>query len=142
MEDIGFVHYWYRHDYPAAAVWFQKAADVPKAPWWLKSLAATTVAQGGDRASSRLMWQAIGQSAESEWLRKDAERRLLQLRALDDIDALPTRVDAAASSTNRPVADWMSLVRARVVPGISIDPSGVPYELVRGRVRVAASSPL
>ena len=55
MEDIGFVHYWYRHDYREAAVWFGKAADIPKAPWWLRSLAATTLAQGGDRASSRLI---------------------------------------------------------------------------------------
>src|SRR5262249_5706030 len=49
LEDIGFVHYWYTHDYLAASEWFQKAADVPGAPWWLRSLAATTRAKGGDR---------------------------------------------------------------------------------------------
>ena len=27
MEDIGFVHYWWRHDYEAAAQWFQRAAE-------------------------------------------------------------------------------------------------------------------
>src|SRR5207253_1133872 len=52
MQDIGFVHYWWRHDYEAAAAWFQRASDVPGAPWWLRSLAANTVAQGGDRQSS------------------------------------------------------------------------------------------
>ena len=31
----------------------------PGAPWWLRSLAATTLAQGGDRQSSRAMWKAI-----------------------------------------------------------------------------------
>jgi len=143
MEDIGFVHYWYRHDYPAASAWFQKAADVPKAPWWLKSLAATTLAQGGDRASSRLMWQAIGQSTESDWLRRDAERRLLQLRALDEIDGLQHKVDAfAAQSGGRPPADWISLARARVLPGIPVDPGGTPYELAGGRVRLAQTSSL
>jgi len=142
MEDIGFVHYWYRHDYQAAGTWFKKAADAPKAPWWLRSLAATTVAQGGDRVSSRLMWETIGQSAESEWLRKDAERRLLQLRALDDIDALQARVNAYAANSGAAPADWASLVRARALPGIPVDPSGTPYELVSGRVRLAESSPL
>ena len=43
MEDIGFVHYWYVHDYRAAGSWFQKASDVPGAPWWLRSLAATSM---------------------------------------------------------------------------------------------------
>jgi hypothetical protein len=141
MEDIGFVHYWYRHDYSAAAAWFQKAAEAPHAPWWLRSLAATTLAQGGDRASSRLMWLAIAQSAESAWLRSDAERRLRQLRALDDIDALQGRVDGFARSGGA-VDDWMSLARARVLRGIPVDPAGTPYELSKGRVRLAQSSPL
>ena len=69
MEDIGFVHYWYLHDYGAAASWFDKASRAPGAPWWLRSLAATTLAQGGDRQSSRTMWEAIRQSAENDWLR-------------------------------------------------------------------------
>jgi len=47
----------------------------------VKSLAATTLAQGGDRRSSRRDVVAILQSAEVDWLRKDAERRLVQLQA-------------------------------------------------------------
>ena len=34
------------------------------------------------------MWQAIRESAEIDWLRNDAERRLLQLDAVDVIDQL------------------------------------------------------
>src|SRR5262245_42483117 len=33
MQDIGFVHYWWRHDYQEAAKWFDKASNVPGAPW-------------------------------------------------------------------------------------------------------------
>src|SRR5207244_6217956 len=51
MEDIGFVHYWYIHDSLTAAAWFRKAGEIPGAPWWLRSLAATTLARGGDRRS-------------------------------------------------------------------------------------------
>ena len=143
MEDIGFVQYWYVHDYHAAARWFQKASEVPGAPWWLRSLAATTLAQGGDRRSSRMMWEAIRQSAQIDWLRQDAERRLLQLRALDEIDALQQRVDAFARSARQPAAGWQPLVRARVLPGIPLDPSRTPYELTpQGRVRLAAASSL
>jgi len=143
MEDAGFVHYWYQHNYRAAAGWFQKASDVPGAPWWLRSLAATTIAQGGDRRSSRVMWEAIRQSAEIDWLRQDAERRLLQLQALDDIDNLQRAVDAFVRSSGQPPADWLTLVRARVIRNVPLDPTRTPYELnAQGRVHLAASSPL
>ena len=143
MEDAGFVHYWYQHNYRAAAGWFQKASEVPGAPWWLRSLAATTIAQGGDRRSSRVMWEAIRQSAEIDWLRQDAERRLLQLQALDDIDNLQRAVDAFVRSSGQPPADWLTLVRARVIRNVPLDPTRTPYELnAQGRVHLAASSPL
>src|SRR5919198_3145516 len=73
MQDIGFVYYWYYRDYRAAAKWFDKASEVPGAPNWLKPLAATTLAQGGDRRSSRVMWLAILQSADVDWLKQQAE---------------------------------------------------------------------
>ena len=143
MQDIGFVHYWYDHDYRAAAEWFQKAADVPGAPWWLRSLAATTLAQGGDRKSSRAMWEAIRQSAEIDWLRLDAERRLSQLQALDDIDALQRGVDELTKRVGQTPTDWAALVRARVLRAIPLDPSRVPYELTPdGGVRLSQSSSL
>jgi hypothetical protein len=143
VEDIGFVHYWYRQDYMAAAASFDKAARVAGAPWWLKSLAATTLAQGGDRRSSRQMWTAIRESAEIDWLRKDAERRLLQLRALDEIDAVQQRVSAFAVRTGQKALTWPVLARAGVVPGIMADPTGTPYELTSdGLVRLSQQSAL
>jgi tetratricopeptide (TPR) repeat protein len=143
LQDIGFVHYWYRHDYRAAADWFDKAARVPGAPWWLKSLAATTLVQGGDRRSSRTMWQAIRQSAEVEWLRKDAERRLVQLDALDQMDELQGIVDRFTAQSGSTPDNWMPVAQAlrwRVVP---VDPAGTPYEIAAGgRVQLSQRSPL
>jgi hypothetical protein len=143
MQDIGFVHYWWRHDYKTAAEWFNRAAEAPGAPWWLKSLAATTLVQGGDRQSSRLMWEAIRQSAEIEYQRNDAERRLTQLQVLDDIDAIQAIVDRVAAQTGRPVRDWRPVIGAAGWRGVPIDPTGTPYEIdERGRVRLSQSSKL
>jgi len=143
MEDIGFVHYWYRQDYRAAAAWFEKASRVTGAPWWLASLAATTLAQGGDRRSSRRMWTAIHESAEVDWLKRDAERRLLQLRALDEIDALQTQLSDFLKRTGQQAATWPDLVRGRVVPGVMVDPTGTPYELTQeGSVELSRRSVL
>jgi hypothetical protein len=144
MQDIGFVHYWWRHDYPAAAAWFGKAGQMPGAPWFLRSLAATTLAEGGDRRSSRTMWQSIRESAEIDWLRGEADRRLLQLDAMDFMSDLQARLDRAAPSSAAGAArDWTNLVRAGVIPGIPVDPTGTPYELdAEGRVSLSSTSAL
>jgi hypothetical protein len=142
MQDIGFVHYWYRHDYREAANWFDKASRVAGAPWFLKSLAATTLALGGDRRSSRQMWTAIRQSAENDWLKQEADRRLAQLLALDEIDRLQQAVEIVGRSGPRP-SDWPSLIRAGVIPGVPLDPAGRPYEIGSdGTVQLSRTSPL
>jgi hypothetical protein len=143
MEDIGFVHYWFEQDYRQAAVWFDKAGNVPGAPNWLKPLAATTLAQGGDRRSSRLMWQSMLQSAQEDWLREAAEHRLRQLRALDEIDFIQGRVDALGQQTGKPPATWGAAVRAGLFPNIPIDPEGTPYLLTPdGKVLLSPTSSL
>ena len=143
MQDIGFVHYWYDHDYRAAAEAFRKASEMPGAPWWLRSLAATTLATGGDRQSSKLMWESIRQSAETDWLRGDAERRLTQLRALDEIDALERVVTDYRRRAGQTPAGWPALVRAGMLRGLPLDPAGTPYELSPdARVTLSRTSPL
>jgi hypothetical protein len=143
MQDIGFVHYWWKQDYQTAAEWFRRASEVQGAPWWLKSLAATTLAVGGDRRSSRLMWELIRESAEIDWLRRDAERHVAQLRALDDIDALQPFVDRVTAQSGTPPRDWPPVVRAAGWRGIPADPTGTPYEIdEHGRVQLSRSSSL
>lgn len=142
MQDIGFVHYWWRHDYQAAAQWFDKASKVEGAPWFLKSLAATTLAEGGDRQSSRTMWLAIRESAEIDWLRNDAERRLEQLDVMDFIEQVQAEVTRARAA-GVTATTWQDLIRAGAVRGMPVDPSRTPLELdATGTVRLSSESPL
>ena len=53
MHDIGFVHYWARHDYKSGGRVVQRGSRLPGAAWVLKPLAAVTLAQGGERSTSR-----------------------------------------------------------------------------------------
>jgi hypothetical protein len=143
MWDIGFVHYWWHQDYAEAAKWFDRASQVPGAPWWLRSLAANTLAQGGDRQSSRAMWETIRQTAEVEYLRRDAEKKLAQLQAMDDIDALQQAVNRFRDAAGALPGDWMPLVRARMLRAVPVDPSHTPYEIdPAGRVSLSRRSPL
>jgi tetratricopeptide (TPR) repeat protein len=144
LQDIGFVYYWWMGDYRQAAQWFEKAAAVKGAPWWLKSLAAVTLAQGGDRRSSRQLWQSLRETADNDWLRNTAGHRLLQLDALDAIDQLTAIVKAFEARAGQAPASWAALVRARMLRGVPLDPTGVPYLLDprAGAVTLAPESSL
>lgn len=144
MQDIGFIHYWWLHDYRTASAWFLRASQVPGASWWLETLAANTSAVGGDRATSRLLWQELANDPENDWLRQEARRRLAQLDALDIIDQLARAVDRFVERTGANPASWDQLRDAGVVPGTPVDPAGVPYVLRDESpwVSVSPTSPL
>jgi hypothetical protein len=144
MHDIGFVHYWWRRDYRAAADWFQRGADAPGGAVWLRPLAAATLQHVVDRASSRQLLRQMYESAEVDWLRGNAERGLRQLDALDLIDQLEALIAKVEAQDGRRPSDWQDLIARRLVRGVPMDPAGVPFVLdpATGRVHVARESPL
>lgn len=144
MHDIGFIYYWWLRDYSKAAEWFERGGRAPGGPEWLVSLAATTLAVGGDRHSSRTMWRQLYENADSEWIRSSAEQRLLQLEAMDVIDQLNLVAERYAAREGRVAPSWPALVQGERLRGIPIDPAGVPYVInpVTGRVGLAEDSPL
>jgi hypothetical protein len=141
-HDIAFVHYWSIGDAVAAADWFRRAAAQPGSPDWLMPVAAAMLTKGNDRASARFLWQQILQS-DQDWLRRNAERSLMQLDALDQIDALNRLITATGKPDGQPYS-WEALVRARRLRGIPLDPTGTPYEIdpVTGRARLSTASSL
>ena len=143
-QDMGFVHYWWTRDYDKAAAAFSKGAAIPGAPWWMQSLAAVTLAEGGDRQTSRLLWRALAQTADNDWLRRDAQRRLVQLDALDQIDAIEARVERARAAGLSAPWSWALLLERRQLAGVPIDPTGAPYviDMTTGQVDVSRQSSL
>ena len=142
--DIGFIHYWWLQDYGTAATWFEKAADVPGASPWLRSLAANTLAAGGSRESSRTLWQQIYDTADHEWIRNESARRLTQLQALDDIDHLIEAAQRFVEQSGRPPASWEELIDAGLLPGFPVDPTGRPYvmDFTSATINVSSDSEL
>jgi hypothetical protein len=143
-QDIGFVHYWWVQDYKSAAAWFERSAQIPGAPSWLRLVAATTLAEGGDRASSRVLWRNIYENADTEWMKDSATLRLQQLDAMDALDQLNAIASRYAARFGGPAARWEDLIRGERLRGIPLDPSGTPYEIepVTGRIVLAVKSPL
>ena len=142
-QDIGFVYYWNVHDYIKAAEAFNRGAAISGAPWWLRSLAATTLVRGGDRGASRLLWQQLAETADNDYARNAARTKLQQLDAIEAIERLQQAVDALTVRTGVQVTDWNDLIRAGTIPGIPVDPGGVPFELSSSsRVELSRRSPL
>ena len=142
--DIGFIYYWWLRDYDSAAAWFEKAADVPGASWWLRSLAANTLAAGGRRESSRMLWQQQYDSADNDWIRNESARRLTQLQALDDIDRLIGAAQRFGERTGRPPRSWEELIDAGLLAEFPVDPTGRPYVMdhLGGTINVSSDSEL
>ncbi len=129
MQDIGFVHFWAMHDYKGAAEWFERGSRLPGAAWFLKPLAATTLAQGGHRSASRTLFKVLAESGENDWIRKDAARRLRQLDAMDALDELRRVVGVYRQRGGAMPMSWESLARSGVIRGIPVDPDGFVFSL-------------
>jgi len=140
--DTGFVHFWHLRDFKAAAGWFQRASEQPGAPNWLRPLIATMLTSANDRASARFLWQQMLQS-DQEWLRRNAEHRLLQIDALDLIDQLEAFAARYPPRPEEPFT-WEGLMRRSPLRQIPTDSTGTPFELdpVTGHVTVSLESPL
>ena len=112
-------------DYKGAAAWFERGSKVPGAAWFLKPLAATTLAQGGQRSASRTLFQAI---AESRRERLDAQGRPAAPAAArrDGRDGpAPRRSSGIYRERGGPTpVTWEALVRAGYLRAIPTDPDG------------------
>lgn len=127
LYDKAFVYYWYYGDPKTAAHWFAEAAKVPGSPEWMPGLAGYMLAQGGDRASSRFLFQQIYETAEHEYMRQTAAWRLGQLDALDAIDQLNALLERHERETNEPALSWEPLIRRDLLRRVPTDPSGTPF---------------
>jgi hypothetical protein len=126
-EDIGFVWYWWFDDHERAASWFTRASRMPDAPEWLAPIAAVTLAQGGNRDSSRQLWREIARTAEADWLRGTATLRLSQLDAMDQLDQLRMVADRYQERTGRESFTWYDVIDEGLIPGVPVDPAGSAY---------------
>lgn len=144
LQDIGFIHYFWRRDFTAAADWFKRAAALEGAPSWLGPLAATTLAEGGNRQSSRKLWTELRGNTDVEWIRTTANHRLMQLDAMDAIDALNRVTQRFVARTGRAPQHWGEVAAAERWRGVPTDPTGMLFALdqTTGRVSLSEGSPL
>jgi len=127
--DKGFIYFWYVQDYEKAAEIFLEGSKLEGAPYWMKTTAGRTLAQGGDRHTARGLWQIIYDTAETPQQQDNAAIHLRQLDALDQLDALRQVAALFEERTGRYPQSWVDLVSAGLLTTTPVDPTGAPYVL-------------
>lgn len=142
-HDAGFIYYWWLNDSQKAAEWFAKAGDRPGAPEWLKPLAAVTLAEGGNRESSRRLFREL-RNSDVQYVRRSAERRLVQLDAMDQLDDLNRKLAEFREKMQREPRDGREFAIAAGLRSAPVDPAGVPFMVNQqtGLFELSRQSPL
>lgn len=140
-QDLGFIYYWDLRDYSSAARVFRAGSERPGAEVWMKTLAATVAAQGGEIRTSQVLWSQIYRTAENDSIRKSALEHLAALKALEEIQALDRLLESYQSKTGRPARSFEDLVEAGLLRGLPRDPSGTLFVVgPGGKARPGAGS--
>ena len=126
-EDLGFIYYWDMKDYAHAARAFQAGSEQPGALPWMRVLAASVAAQGGEIQTSRILWGEIVRSAGNDSIRHSAEIHLAALDAQEALRKLDGLLVLYKQKEGKEAHSMQDLVAAGYLRGIPLDPSGVPF---------------
>jgi len=143
-QELGFFHYLFLRQPERASEILLEAADLPGAPFWLRSLAADVLQKGGERKAARQIWQRMYEESEEGALKENARFRLRMLDSADAADALTAAVAEYARRFGRRPARLEELPAAGLWRGPLADAAQVPfsYDGSSGRVAVSRSSPM
>ncbi|MFZ0962167.1 MAG: hypothetical protein WAO35_14800 [Terriglobia bacterium] len=125
-EDLGFIYYWDMKDYAHAARAFQAGSERPGALTWMRVLAASVAAKGGEIQTSRTLWREIARTAGNDSIRRSAESHLAALDAQEELKRLNGLLALYQQKEGRQARSMQDLIAAGYLRGIPLDPSGEP----------------
>jgi len=132
-QHLGYI-YWQQQNYTAAAETYKQGAAIPGVPPWMKAMYAKMVADGGSRSTAREIYSRMYEQSTDDKVKEMAQRRLMQLDALDQLDSLNKFLASFQSRLGRCPASWKELEPVfrgmRVAlsdSGAPLDPSGSAY---------------
>ena len=125
-RDLAFI-YWHLGEYTKAAEAYERGSHIPGVPSWMKDAAGFMKIKGGSREVARAVYTGYLES-EDKNVRAQADWRLRQLDALDQIDALNQLLAAYKSQFHTCPTDLQVLARWIVKIGIPLDDQSVPLD--------------
>ena len=128
--------FWQRGDNLAAADAFRRGSRMTTARWMVY-MAEKLEAKGDDPDVARAMYARMYEQAQDEQVRQWAQRRLMELRSLQERSAIRRALAAHVAAHGQCPRAWTELAAALAaggVPtspqGLPLDPTGTPYLLV------------
>ena len=135
---LGYIH-WQRKDYLRASEVYAMGAKLPGAPAWMAAMGARLKGEGGSRDSAREMYRHLYETTTDEAIKSMVSKQVMRLNSLDERDALRSILNDFKIRSGRCALSWREVIEplhaARLnleaTTGAPIDPSGVPYELIK-----------
>ena len=141
--DLGFLYYWRMKDYPNAAAAYLDGSKNPKAPVWLKLMAARITEKGGSLETSRMIWSQIYETSQDKIVREKAMETLRGLRAQEDEAQLDQLAQEYQNRFGHFPASASDLRTGGLLLEIPEDPAGNPYVFGKdGKSRLDPRSPI
>jgi tetratricopeptide (TPR) repeat protein len=145
-QHLGYI-YWQRKDYLRAADIYAVGAKLPGAPAWMAAMSARLKDEGGSRDSAREMYRHLVETTTDEAIKGMVSMQVIRLNSLDERDAIRSVLTGFKIRTGRCALSWREVIEplraARLnleaTTGAPIDPSGVPYELIKNGCDVGLS---
>ncbi|MBI3474195.1 MAG: hypothetical protein HY010_00550 [Acidobacteria bacterium] len=134
---LGFIYYTEMKDYSKAAEAFARGAEVPGAHPFLRILAARMAQHAGEFETARMLWTTTYQTSTDKDIQRNATDHLRALKVDEDVTQLEKLVSAYRQEFGLFPASMYELVRAGMIGGVPVDPTGHPYGVMPdGRVEV------
>ena len=134
---LGFIYYTELKDYAKAAEAFERGAKVPKAHPFLRILAARMAQHAGEFETARMLWTTTYETSTDKDIQRNAVDHLRALRVDEDVTQLEKLVSLYRDRTRHVPASLVDVVKAGLIGGLPLDPTGQPYKLTPdGRVEV------
>jgi hypothetical protein len=141
--DLGFLYYWRLKDYPDASAAYLRTSQNPKAPPWVKLMAARIAEKGGSIETSQAIWYQIYQSSKDPTVRKMAIEQLQGIKAQEDELNLDQLAEEYRKKFGRYPNSPKDLNAAGLIGGIPVDPADFPYILdANGKSHLDPKSPI
>src|SRR6185369_11847222 len=143
---LGYI-YWQRQDYLKASDVYAAGAKLPDAPAWMAAMSARLKGEGGSRDSAREMYRHLYETTTDEAIKAMVSKQVIRLNSLDERDAIRTILNDFKMRSGRCALSWREVIEplraARLnleaTTGAPIDPSGLPYELIKNGCDVGLS---
>ena len=136
---LGYI-YWRQKRFEEAADTYDRGSRIAGAPPFMRQMVAAMKTQGGSRETAREIYLQMRDQADDQQSRENAELRLLEIDALDELDAINVALRSTAERTGKCPASLRQIVpslRDVKLPGGRAfrldsngdlaDPLGFPY---------------